>query len=51
MAVSKNSGKAISPYVAESRVHIAYVDLKLADMERALGFYCGVLEFKLSNGR
>lgn len=28
-------------------VHIGHVHLKVADLERALGFYCGVLGFEL----
>ena len=29
---------------------IGHVHLKVADLERALGFYCGVLGFELSSG-
>ncbi len=30
------------------QVHIGHVHLKVADLERALGFYCGVLGFQLT---
>ena len=33
--------------VIDSRVRIGHVHLKVADLERALGFYCGVLGFGL----
>jgi catechol 2,3-dioxygenase len=32
----------------DSRVDIGHVHLKVADLERALGFYCGVLGFELT---
>src|SRR5215210_2411820 len=32
----------------ESGVRIGHVHLKVADLERALGFYCGVLGFELT---
>lgn len=31
----------------DSRVRIGHVHLKVADLERSLGFYCGVLGFEL----
>ena len=31
----------------DSRVRIGHVHLRVADLERALGFYCGVLGFQL----
>ncbi|HEY2625327.1 MAG TPA: VOC family protein [Candidatus Udaeobacter sp.] len=37
-----NESKPIDP-----RVRIGHVHLKLADLERALTFYCGVLGFEL----
>ena len=37
-----SSGQTIDP-----RVKIGHVHLKVADLERALGFYCGVLGFEL----
>lgn len=36
----------LSPPV-DPRVRIGHVHLKVADLERALGFYCGVLGFEL----
>ena len=33
--------------VIDPRVRIGHVHLKVADLERALGFYCGVLGFAL----
>lgn len=35
------------PEPIDSRVTIGHVHLKVADLERALGFYCGVLGFTL----
>jgi catechol 2,3-dioxygenase len=32
----------------DSRVRIGHVHLKVADLDRALGFYCGVLGFELT---
>lgn len=32
----------------DPRVHIGHVHLKVSDLERALGFYCGVLGFELT---
>src|SRR5262249_35508940 len=31
----------------DPRVHIGHVHLKVADLDRALGFYCGLLGFQL----
>jgi len=33
----------------DPRVQIGHVHLKVADLERALGFWCGVLEFELTS--
>jgi catechol-2,3-dioxygenase len=33
----------------DSRVDIGHVHLKVADLERALGFYCGILGFELQH--
>ena len=41
--VSKQAARAIDP-----GVRIGHVHLKVADLERALGFYCGVLGFELT---
>jgi catechol 2,3-dioxygenase len=38
-----NSSKNIAPGVSIGHAH-----LKVADLERALGFYCGVLGFELT---
>ena len=32
----------------DARVRIGHVHLKVADLERALAFYCGVLGFELT---
>ena len=32
----------------DSQVSIGHVHLKVADLDRALGFYCGVLGFELT---
>jgi catechol 2,3-dioxygenase len=36
-----------SQHTIQSGVRIGHVHLKVADLERALGFYCGVLGFQL----
>src|ERR1700719_244948 len=48
MASSRNSGEANPPYVVDARVRIGHVHLKVADIARALGFYCGVLGFEVT---
>src|SRR6188472_2927301 len=42
----KRSGVAFAPL--DPRVCIGHVHLKVADLERALAFYCGVLGFELT---
>ena len=37
-----------SPTPIDSRVDIGHVHLKVADLERALAFYCGVLGFEVT---
>jgi catechol 2,3-dioxygenase len=37
----------LTPMPVDSRVRIGHVHLKVADLERALKFYCGVLGFEL----
>ncbi|MDB6130440.1 MAG: Glyoxalase/bleomycin resistance protein/dioxygenase, partial [Verrucomicrobiales bacterium] len=32
----------------DARVRIGHVHLKVSDLERALGFYCGVLGFEIT---
>ncbi len=39
-------GKDFKPI--DNRVRIGHVHLKVSDLERALGFYCGVLGFELT---
>jgi len=36
-----------TPHPIDSRVDIGHVHLKVADLDRALAFYCGVLGFEL----
>src|ERR1700736_3135919 len=38
----------LSPHPIHSGVRIGHVHLKVADIERALGFYCGVLGFEVT---
>ncbi len=38
----------MSPYVVPAETVIGHVHLKVADIERALAFYCGVLGFELT---
>jgi catechol 2,3-dioxygenase len=38
----------MKPSPIDPRVSIGHVHLKVADLERALGFYCGVLGFELT---
>ncbi len=38
----------MNPRPIDPAVRIGHVHLKVADLERALGFYCGVLGFELS---
>jgi catechol 2,3-dioxygenase len=37
-----------TPRVIDPRVRIGHVHLKVADLERALGFYCGALGFEVT---
>lgn len=37
-----------APYVLDAAVRIGHVHLKVADLDRALAFYCGVLGFALT---
>jgi catechol 2,3-dioxygenase len=41
----------LSPHPIDSRVRIGHVHLKVADIERALAFYCGVLGFEVTARR
>lgn len=38
----------MTPYTAPALTRIGHVHLKVADLERALAFYCGVLGFELT---
>lgn len=38
----------MNPKPIDAKVRIGHVHLKVADLERALGFYCGVLGFRLT---
>ena len=38
----------LTPHPMDARVRIGHVHLKVADLERALRFYCGVLGFELT---
>jgi len=42
-----SSNTARTAYVVDSRVHIGHVHLKVANIARALGFYCDVLGFEV----
>ncbi len=48
MALPKNSSEAKSSYIVDARVRIGHVHLKVADIGRTLGFYCGVLGFEIT---
>ena len=48
MALPKNSSEGKSSYVVDARVRIGHVHLKVSDIERTLGFYCGVLGFEIT---
>jgi catechol 2,3-dioxygenase len=43
-----NNSPATTPYVADPSVRIGHVHLKVADLERALRFYCGVLGLEIT---
>lgn len=48
METGKKMGAEFRPL--DPKVRIGHVHLKVADLERALGFYCGVLGFELMQG-
>ena len=48
MALAKKTGETKSSYVVDARVRIGHVHLKVADVARALEFYCGVLGFEVT---
>src|ERR1017187_1299587 len=47
MALPRRSERPIPPYAIEPAVRIGHVHLKVADLERALGFYRGILGFEI----
>src|ERR1700687_2110687 len=47
MALPKRSEGSIPPDVVDLAVRIGHVHLKVADLERALGFYRGILGFEV----
>lgn len=47
MSESEPTGRAEAAPAIDARVRIGHVHLKVADLERALDFYCGVLGFEL----
>lgn len=44
----KSGQNADVPYTVDARVHIGHVHLKVADLERALSFYSGVLGLEVT---
>ena len=47
MALPNRSEGSIPPYAVEPAVRIGHVHLKVANLERALGFYSGILGFQI----
>jgi catechol 2,3-dioxygenase len=47
MARPDTTDKTLSPYVTDPQTRIGHVHLKVADLERSLGFYRDVLGFEL----
>ena len=48
MALPNRDDKAVPPYIVDPAVRIGHVHLKVADLERALGFYAGVLGLEIT---
>jgi catechol 2,3-dioxygenase len=48
METAPKREKLSSGYVADPRVHIGHVHLKVANIARAVEFYCGVLGFEVT---
>src|SRR4029077_13140546 len=48
MASSKNNPATTTPYTVDHNVRIGHVHLKVADLQRALRFYSGVLELEMT---
>jgi len=47
MALARNRSETKSSYVVDAQVRIGHVHLKVADIARALKFYCGILGFEV----
>ena len=45
---ARSPDTTLTPRPVDPGVRIGHVHLKVADLERALGFYCGVLGFELT---
>jgi len=43
--------QSLTPHPIDAAVSIGHVHLKVADLDRALAFYCGVLGFALTQRR
>jgi catechol 2,3-dioxygenase len=48
MALPKKSERATSPFTVDPAVRIGHVHLKVANLERALNFYRGILGFEIT---
>jgi len=48
MASSKNNPETTTPYTVDQNVRIGHVHLKVADLDRALRFYSGVLGLEVT---
>jgi catechol 2,3-dioxygenase len=48
MALPKNSERAAPVYVLDPAVRVGHVHLKVADLDRALAFYRGILGFEIT---
>src|ERR1700694_6337750 len=48
MTAQKNNSASNATYIVDARVHIGHVHLKVADLQRALRFYAGVLGFEVT---
>jgi len=48
---TEDRGTALTPHPIDPGTRIGHVHLKVADLERALRFYCGVLGFELTQRR
>ncbi|HLJ14018.1 MAG TPA: VOC family protein [Bryobacteraceae bacterium] len=48
MALPKKHVSAVPPYTMDPAVRVGHVHLKVAHLDRALGFYCGVLRLEIT---